>query len=63
MRVGDLVRLRPGGHNLSRGYGLVVADDTPTVGYCSIKVLWFGHREPFTYGANGIVSLEVVNAN
>ena len=63
MRVGDLVRLRPGVHTLSRGIGLVVADDTPTVGFYSIKVLWFGHREPFTYGAFGITKLEVVNAN
>ena len=63
MRVGDLVSLRPGGHNLSRGIGRVVADDTPTVGFYSIKVLWFGHREPFTYGSTGITKLEVINAN
>ena len=62
MRVGDLVRLRPGGRIQSRGIGLVVADDTPTVGFCSIKILWFGQHRPLTYGSTGIANLEVVNA-
>ena len=43
VKVGDLVRYKK---YKSRSCGLVVADDTPTVGFLSFKVQW----------ANGLVA-------
>jgi len=44
----------------SRSCGLVVADDTPTVGFVSFKVQW-ANGLVATYGSQSLEHFEVIN--
>ena len=57
VKVGDLVRYK---NYESRSCGLVVTDDTPTVGFVSFKVQWASGLVA-TYGSQSLEDFEVIN--
>ena len=57
VKVGDLVRLK---RFKNRSCGLVVTDDTPTVGFVSFKVQWASGLVA-TYGSQSLEDFEVIN--
>jgi hypothetical protein len=57
VKVGDLVRYKKFS---STSCGLVIADDTPTVGFLSFRVKWVSGIIS-TFGSNSLEYFEVIN--
>ena len=57
VKVGNLVRYKT---YKSRSCGLVLTDDTPTVGFVSFKVQW-ANGLVATYGSQSLEHFEVIN--
>ena len=57
VKVGDLVCIKK---FKQRSYGLVIADDTPTTGFLSLRVQWV-NGIICTYGSNSLEYIEVIN--